>query len=179
MRITPLEVQNHHFSRRFTGLDPDEVQTFLRMVAEDYESLMRENEVLVEKALRLEGRVEELAADERILRETLVSAQAMSEDMRQSAVREAEVLLSEAEVRAEKILDASHRRAARLAEEIREMRSVRARLAMALRASIESHLNLVDNLEKATDEEDPIAEGKVTYLSPNPGASSADSSGSA
>jgi cell division initiation protein len=179
MRITPLEVQNHHFSRRFTGLDPDEVQTFLRMVAEDYESLMRENEVLVEKALRLEGRVEELAADERILRETLVSAQAMSEDMRQSAVREAEVLLSEAEVRAEKILDASHRRAARLAEEIREMRSVRARLATALRASIESHLNLVDNLEKATDEEDPIAEGKVTYLSPNPGASSADSSGSA
>lgn len=179
MRITPLEVQNHNFSRRFTGLDPDEVVTFLRMVAEDYESLMRENEVLVEKALRLEGRVEELAADERILRETLVSAQAMSEDMRQSAVREAEVLLSEAEVRAEKILDASHRRAARLAEEIREMRSVRARLASALRASIESHLNLVDNLEKANDEEDPIAEGKVTYLSPNPGASSADSSGSA
>ena len=154
------------------------METFLRMVAEDYESLMRENEVLVEKALRLEGRVEELVADERILRETLVSAQAMSEDLRHTAVREAEVLISEAEVRAEKILDASHRRAARLAEEIREMRGLRSRLATALRAAIESHLNLVDSLESAPDEEDPSADAKVTYLARGPGAGAADSSGS-
>ncbi|MBW2275254.1 MAG: DivIVA domain-containing protein [Deltaproteobacteria bacterium] len=178
MRITPLEVQNHHFSRRFSGLDPDEVETFLRMVAEDYESLMRENEVLAEKALRLEGRVEELVGGERILRETLVSAQSMSEDLRQSAAREAEVLISEAEVRAEKILDASHRRAARLAEEIREMRGVRTRLAAALRASIQSHLNLVDHLEEAPEEADSEADAKVTYLGQNPGNSTADSSGS-
>ena len=178
MRITPLEIQNHHFSRRLSGLDPDEVETFLRMVAEDYESLMRENEVLVEKALRLESRVEELVADERILRETLVSAQAMSQDLRHSAVREAEVLISEAEVRAEKILDASHRRAARLAEEIREMRGLRSRLAAALRASIKSHLNLVDSLESAPDEEELGAESKVTFLSRGSGSPAADSSGS-
>ena len=174
MRITPLEIQNHHFSRRLSGLDPDEVETFLRMVAEDYESLMRENEVLVEKALRLESRVEELVADERILRETLVSAQAMSQDLRHSAVREAEVLISEAEVRAEKILDASHRRA----EEIREMRGLRSRLAAALRASIKSHLNLVDSLESAPDEEELGAESKVTFLSRGSGSPAADSSGS-
>ena len=55
MRITPLEIQNHHFSKRLSGLDPDEVVTFLRMVAEDYESLMRENEVLHEKSVIILG----------------------------------------------------------------------------------------------------------------------------
>ena len=44
MRITPLDVRNHQFSRRLRGIDPEEVETFLRLVSEDYEQLVRENE---------------------------------------------------------------------------------------------------------------------------------------
>ena len=43
-------------------------------------------------------------------------------------------------MKAEKILDASHRRAARLGEEIREMRGVRTLLALVWRTSIDTHL---------------------------------------
>jgi len=163
MRMTPLDIQSHQFGRRFSGLDPEEVESFLRMVAEDYESLLRENESQRDRIRRLETRVEELAGREQVLQETLVSAQAMSEDMRKAALKEAEVTLSEAEVRAEKILDAAHRRAARLAEDIREMRGLRTRLASALRAAIDTHLGLIDSLEE-DGSDDPHLEGKVAYL---------------
>jgi len=42
MRLTPLDIQNHHFSSRLRGLDRAEVEAFLHLVAEDYESLVRE-----------------------------------------------------------------------------------------------------------------------------------------
>ena len=167
MRMTPLDIQSHRFGRRFSGFDREEVETFLRMVAEDYESLLRENQAQNDRVRRLEARVEELASQEQLLRETLLTAQSMSEQLRRSAEKESEVLVSEAEVRAEKILDASHRRATRLAEDIREMRSLRTRLAEALRASIETHLGLIESLEKDPEPDSLVTglvEGKITYL---------------
>ena len=85
MRITPLDVRNHHFSRRLSGLDRSEVESFLQLVSEDYEQLLRENEAQGERARQLEQRVEQLMADERLLKETLLAAQTMA-DVKMSAV---------------------------------------------------------------------------------------------
>lgn len=167
MRMTPLDIQNHRFERRFSGYDCSEVVAFLCLVAEDYESLLRENEAQRERLLQLQSRVEELVTDEKLLKQTLLSAHSMTEDLKEAAAREAELLVSEAEVKAEKILDASHRRAARLAEEIREMRGLRSRLATALRSAIDTHLALIESLEEAPEEE---KESKVTYLARTPSA---------
>lgn len=164
MRITPLDVQSQRFAKRWSGYDPEEVDAFLRMIAEDYESLLRERETLVDQVRRLETRVEELSAKEQLLQETLLSAQAMSEDLRRSAVREAEVLLSEAEVKSEKIVDAAHRRSARLSEDIREMRGLRGRLGASLRSCIETHLSLIEALETDPASEVPAPDAKVIDL---------------
>lgn len=172
MRITPLEIQNHQFSRRLSGLDPDEVATFLKLVADDCQSLVRENEQLRDSVRRLEKRNDELASGEKILRETLVSAQAMAENLRETAVAESEVLLSTAEIRAEKILDASHRRAATLSEEIRELRGLRKRFASSLRSTIDTHLSLIERLEQDDDEPIPQLTGimrKYRAAGPNSG----------
>lgn len=161
MRITPLEIQNHQFSRRFSGLDPEEVSTFLKMVADDCQGLVRENEQLRDSVHQLEKRNTELASGEKILRETLVSAQGMAEKLRETAVAESDVLLSTAEIRAEKILDASHRRAATLSEEIRELRGLRTRVASSLRTTIATHLSLIDRLDQDDDEPIPQLTGIV------------------
>ena len=147
MRMTPLDVQSHHFARRMRGYDPDEVDAFLRIVSEDYEGLVRETESQNDRVRRLERRIEELSAQEELLKETLVSAQAMTEEVRRSAEREAERRLAEVEIRAEKILDASHRRAARLDQDIRDMRALRTRLGQALRSAAENHLSILETLE--------------------------------
>jgi len=164
VRLTALDIQNHHFSSRWRGLDPSEVETFLRLAAEDFEALVRENAGLRERVRSLEAAVEDLSANEHALRKTLVTAQALSEDLKRTAVKESELLISEAEVKGEKILDAAHRRAAKLAEDIREMKALRGRIGAALRTTMETHLALLDTLTGAPAEEDPVLEGKVAYL---------------
>jgi len=162
MRMTPLDVQSHQFATRFRGFDPDEVMAFLRIVSEDYEGLVRENESQADRILRLETRIEELSAQEHLLKETLLSAQAMTEEMSRTAERDAELRLAEVEIRAEKILDASHRRAARLDQDIREMRALRSRLAESLRSAAETHIALLETLEADPAEDDPFAQGPTS-----------------
>jgi len=163
MRITPLDIRNHPFRKRVSGYDREEVDAFLQMIAEDYEDLLRESEGLREQTLRLEVRVSDLAANEHLLQETLTTAQKLSEDLKRTAVKEAEVVVCEAEIKGEKILAAAHRRAAKLADEIREMKSLRTRVSENVRAAIETHMSLLDGL-MAEDHEDPVAEGKISYL---------------
>jgi len=167
VRITPLDVRNHPFRRRFSGYDREEVDAFLRMVAEDYEGVMRETEGLREQVIKLEAQVAHLAANEGILQETLTTAQKLSEDLKRTAVKEAEIAVGEAEIKAEKILAAAHRRAAKLTDDIREMKHVRSRLSASVRATIEAHLGLLDGLAK-DDSDDPVLKGKVSYLAPEP-----------
>ena len=45
MRLTPLDIQSHHFARSLRGYSPEEVDAFLRMVAEDLEGVIRDADV--------------------------------------------------------------------------------------------------------------------------------------
>jgi cell division initiation protein len=163
LRITPLDIRNHSFPRCFGGYARDEVDAFLEMVSEDYESLVRESESYRERVIRLEAQVEKLSSNESILQETLTTAHRLSEDLKSTAIKEAEVLLGEAEIKAEKVLDAAHRRATKLAGDLREMKQLRIRLAASVRATIETHLGLLDALAK-TPPEEPSLGGAAAFL---------------
>lgn len=163
MRLTPLDIRNQTFPRRMRGYEREEVETFLRLVSEDYEGALREIQQLRDKISRFEVRIEELSGNEKLLRDTLTTAQKLGEDLKRTAIKESEVLLGEAELKGEKILDAAHRRAARLAEDIREMKNLRTRLATSVRATIETHLAILESLE-VDRHNDPDLDDKVAYL---------------
>ncbi|HEX5067321.1 MAG TPA: DivIVA domain-containing protein [Myxococcota bacterium] len=164
MRITPLDIRNHTFSRRVSGYDRDEVDSFLRMVSEDYETALRHAAAMKDKIRELEERVRELSANETLLQSTLTTAQQLADDLKQTAMKEAEVIVGEAELQGEKVLDAAHRRAAQLAEDIRGMRRLRADLSAALRATIERHLAQVDHLSAEPVPEDAALEQRISVL---------------
>jgi cell division initiation protein len=151
VRLTPLDIRSQRFASRLRGIDAGEVENFLHMVSEDYAALSRERDHLETKVRELEARVAELQSSEKLMRDTLVTAQQLADDLRQTAIRESEVRVSEAEVKAEKVLDAAHRRASKLAEDIRELRALRGRLAQALRQTVETHLSLIDAIQDAAD----------------------------
>ncbi len=154
MRITPLDIRKHGFPRRISGYDREDVDAFLGMVAEDYEGLLREVDGLRQQVIRLEVTVEELASNEAILQKTLTTAQRLSDDLKQSATAEAEVLIGQAEIRGEKILDAAHRRAAQLSADIREMKNLRCRMAADVRTTLQTHLTLLEGLVNDPPEDD-------------------------
>lgn len=164
MRITPLDIRNHEFQRRVSGYDREEVDRFLRMVSEDYESALRRVESMRQQIQELEGRVSDLQANEQLLQQTLTTAQALSDDLKNTAMREAEIMISEAEIKGEKVLEAAHRRAAKLAEDIREMKRLRTRLAGALRSTIERHLHMLEHLAEEPSAEDAVIEQRAELI---------------
>ena len=157
MRITPLDLRNHQFRRRMGGYDREEVDAFLQVAAEDFEAALRKAEQQVSRIRELEQRVQDLSANEKIVQDTLATAQKLSEDLKRTAVKEAEVLVGEAEIRGERVLEAAHRRAAKLSDDIREMKLVKTRLAASVRAAIQTHLELLETLASDPPEDPATA----------------------
>jgi cell division initiation protein len=146
MRLTPLDVRTHRFGRAMRGYDRKEVDDFLRVLADDYESLVREQEALRGNLRELADRNRELESQEGALREAIVAAQAVAASLEQSSKKEAHLRLAQAEMEAERILEGGRRQADALRDEIRELRQVRRRVAAGLRATLETHLAAVDGL---------------------------------
>ena len=70
MKITPLDIENHAFGKKMRGFDPQEVQSFLHLVSEEYEKLFAENLKLQEDLGAMEKLLEEHRGRETTLRET-------------------------------------------------------------------------------------------------------------
>lgn len=156
MRMTPLEIQSHRFAGRLRGYDRDEVEAFLQMVTEDYEALVIESAEQRERNRQLEEQLESCKSQEALLRETLISAQSISDQMRAVTERECRARLSQAESQADGIMESSQREAARLSENIRALRGLRTRIAESLRSVIQTQLGWVDQL---TAQPEPVPQG--------------------
>jgi cell division initiation protein len=100
MRITPLDIQQKQFPVRFRGFDVDEVYSFLELLREELEEILRENASLKEQLSRADGQLKDYYNLEASLRETLLTAQQMVEEYKSNTRKEAELLLKEAELRA-------------------------------------------------------------------------------
>ncbi|HEX8949393.1 MAG TPA: DivIVA domain-containing protein, partial [Dissulfurispiraceae bacterium] len=104
MRITPLDIQQKQFPMRFRGFDVDEVYSFLELIREELEELLRESASLKEQLGRADVQLQEYRNMETTLRETLMTAQQMVEDYKTNARKEAELILKEAELKADSMI---------------------------------------------------------------------------
>ena len=156
-RSSPLESQKREFSRRWKGLDPVEVQTFLTDVAEDMESVARENMNLETRIRALELENDEHRERERILKQTLLSAQQASEDMRTTARKEGELIVREAQGSAERLTHNALQRSADIEKAIAELKVQRANFRLQLQKMIELFQQVLD-FDRDEDEKDrPIS----------------------
>ena len=85
MKLSPTDIQRQTFGRRFRGLDPDEVRSFLATAAEEMAALQRERDATEQQLQHLELIVNDHREREAILKNTLLAAQKASEDIRESA----------------------------------------------------------------------------------------------
>jgi cell division initiation protein len=149
MRLTPIEIRRHEFSRRWRGLDPDEVHAFLETVVADFEEVVRENAQLRREAERLARDLDGFRSRERTLQDTLTTAQTVSDQLRRTAIKEAEVKVSEAEVQAESLLRDAEVRRSDVIREISELRQLSERVELEVRRNLESYLRMLDSLKEA------------------------------
>src|SRR5512143_1412483 len=97
MNITPLDITQKQFRKVFRGLDPEEVEAFLGLVAVELEGLLKDLAALKEDNQRKAEEIQDHRGRERALQETLVTAQKASEEIRDAARKEAEITIADAE----------------------------------------------------------------------------------
>lgn len=152
MRITPLDIQQKQFPYKFRGFDDEEVYAFLELIREEMEDLLRENASLKENVIRLENQIKEYKDMETTLRETLVTAQQMVEEYKSNARKEAELLVKEAELRADAILKETQEKVIKIHEDIVDLKGIRRHFKEELRRLIEGHLKMIE-FDKEREEE--------------------------
>jgi cell division initiation protein len=144
MKVTPMDIQQQQFKGKiFGGLDQNDVDTFLQLVAQEMEALVRENTELKDKVHKSELQVDELAVREANLRETMLAAQKISEEMKSNAEREANLVISEAEVKGDRIVADAENRLSQLNNQISEVRRQKLQFETALKSLIETHLKML------------------------------------
>jgi cell division initiation protein len=140
MRLSPLDIRQQHFAvRTFRGFDRHEVLTFLEQIAEDYESLVRENASLKEQLGGYEDRTRGLDETEKTLKETLVTTRRVADDLKEAARRDAQLVLREAGLNAEKFLEEARTEEAKLRVEVQALKRLRRQLIEDLKATVDRY----------------------------------------
>jgi cell division initiation protein len=152
-RLTPLEIQKHEFTRKWKGFDPVEVESFLAMIAEEMEEVVRSNSELESRVRTLMVENGEHRERERILKETLVAAQRASEDIRSAAARQAEVIVKEAQTSGEHLTHNAMQRASAIEKAIHELKIQRANFRLQLQKMLELFQTVLE-FDREEDEKD-------------------------
>jgi len=154
MRLSPADIRQQHFTERmFRGFDKDEVDRFLDQIAEDYESVIKENTLLKEQLSAFEERSRSTAELEKTLQDTLVTTQRVTDEMKSNAKREVELMLREAKLTGEKILEEARSEEARIGSEVKSLKRTRRQLIEDFRATLGQYQRMFSG-EFASDDDD-------------------------
>jgi cell division initiation protein len=154
MRIGPQDIRQQQFTVKLVrGFDPQEVDAFLEDVAEDYESVLKEAALLKEQLAVLEERSRGINDLERTLQDTLVTAQRLSEEIKSSAKREAQLILQEAELRSEKMLEEARGEETRLRTDLDTLKRLRRQVVEDFRSTVDRYQRIITNEFALVDDE--------------------------
>jgi len=155
MKITPLDIQQQQFRVKFRGFDMVEVDNFLDLVANEWEELLRENNQLKEEDHQKAERIEELKGAERELRNALVSAQQICEEIKNNARKEGDLIIEEAKGNARKIIEAAQAQAIQLQTDISQLHRQREEFKASLKSTVDMHLRLLESYREGASSPAP------------------------
>jgi len=165
MQLTPLDIRQQKFSIKFRGFDIHEVDLFLEQMAETFESLQQAYDRLRDKLSRAKAECKGYREREDTFKRAMLNSQKAIEQMKENARKSAELLVAEAEVKAEKILNKAHNRFAGLQEDIAELKRQRVQLEMQIGSVLDAHLKLLE-LSKERILDMDAEDSKLKVLNP-------------
>ena len=158
MKVNPMDIQKQIFGKRWRGFDRDEVRTYLNYLAEEYALLQRERDSLSQEVQTFHALLEDYRSRETILKNTLLTTQRLTEEMKENARKQAEAVVHEAEIKADRLLELARDRAHEVETSILDLRSHR----QALRADIRTIVDRITHLLALQEEAE--AEDNLSFL---------------
>jgi cell division initiation protein len=138
MKVSPLDLRQLRFKSRFRGFDRAEVLALMVEVADDYEHALHEVDRLRQEISKMEALLAQHREHERSLRDTMVTAQRVSDDIRTNAEEQARQIIREAEGRSDLLLQKTQARLEDVQREIDGMRMKRREVENSLESCIKS-----------------------------------------
>jgi cell division initiation protein len=171
LNITPVDIKNQKFGKTFRGYDPSEVDAFMEAICSTLEELIKQNAELKEKLSSVESTLKGYTDLEGNLKQALVTAQKAAEEIRGNAQKEAQLLMRETQMKAERRLEESYNLLSRLRKQIADLDNLKKEYLIRLRSLLDTHRNIVESMEK---EEKPYKEKLQLTGSSNKSRSNSD-----
>lgn len=149
MKISPMDIQRQAFGRQLRGFNREDVRTYLNLVAEEVAALQRERDAFAQEIQGLRSLIDEHRERETILKNTLLTAQRLSEEIRDNARKQGESVVKEAELQADRLLELAQARAHDVERGILDLRTHRTALQTDIRALITRLTHILDLQEEA------------------------------
>ncbi len=156
MNISPLDVRNQIFKKCFRGYDPEEVRYFLESLADSIEILLKEKDELEKEVVALREKIETFTSMETALRDAMLTAQRVHDEIKANAEQEAQNLIRRAELEAEQHLSEARRSLQAIEAARNEAISRTLALLAQLRSLFESQLTFLGSLEDEVRKESAV-----------------------
>ena len=145
MRLSAMDIRQQQFAvKLIRGFDPQEVDAFLEEVADDWDELGKENNLLKGQLATLEDQKKVMEDQNRTLQESLVLAQKMAEEFKENSRRAAEIVMREAQLQAEKLLEEKRQEASKLTLDIDALKQQKRQLSEELLSTLRMYQRLVE-----------------------------------
>jgi len=141
--LTPTDIHNKEFHRGFRGYAEQEVDEFLDSVVLEFEALLRDRDQMRVRADEAEQNLARYKQVEEHLQKALVMAEKTSDEMRQNAKHEAELLVRDAQQKADQLLDEARGELRTLERDLMERRREIDIWKAKVRSMLESELALL------------------------------------
>jgi cell division initiation protein len=164
MPIRPIDIRRKEFKISFRGYDPNQVDDFLDAVADEFERNYTENQRMREEVSSLRDRLQQFEDLEGSIQAALVHAEQASNDLRraatqeaegikQSAQREADFTIREAQSRSHQMLADSSARIERVQDSYDGLQEAKRSFANEFRHLLKTYTDIIENMEVASARE--------------------------
>lgn len=156
MRVAPLDLRHPRFKTVFRGFDKTEVVALLTEASDDYENALREIDRLRQDLHHLEALLAEHRDREANLRNTLLTAQRLADEIKDAAQNEAKLIVKEATGRADLLLQKAQGRLGEVERDINEMRLRRRGVENSVEASIQALYHALEFIREQDKPDDNV-----------------------
>lgn len=147
MELSPLEIRSQKFPKKLKGYDVTEVDNFLEIVSKDLEKLYGEYYNLKEELVKKNQEIADYKEKDRSIGEAILMVQSVSNDIKKTAVVEAENIKSNALMEAEKILNNANAKYVEIFNNINDLLNKRLIIINSIKNLLLTNISLIEQEE--------------------------------
>lgn len=154
MKLSPLELRKHQFSKkfRFSGYDAAEVNGFMRQMADQWSDVLEENRRHEARVDEMQTKLKHYEQVELALQEALETARQTARQLEDNADRKARLMVEEAELRATQMVSQAEQDRYSIRQDLVKLNSRQGEIAARMRAFLMAEMEVLAQFQG----DDPI-----------------------